>query len=110
MGEEAFFQYRERTESHARRWNVASSGATGNDGAGPDAPPSAATDPHHTSNRVLTVGGILLGVGALALLIGGIAVAAGGDAGVFVITVGALLGIGGLITLIVGAIIRATEG
>ncbi|MRG94880.1 hypothetical protein [Polyangium spumosum] len=108
MGEEAFFQYRERTEALARRWNVASAGQAANDGAGPNAPPAA--DPHQRSSRVLTVGGILLGVGALSLLVGGIIVSSGGFVGAFVMTVGALLGIGGLITLIVGAAIRASEG
>ncbi|MDI1443294.1 hypothetical protein [Polyangium sp. 6x1] len=105
MGEEAVFQLRERTEAHARRWNVASAGATANDGAAPQAP--AAANPHARSNMVLSVGGILLGVGVLALLIGGIFASGGG---VYVMTVGALLGIAGLITLIVGAIMRATEG
>lgn len=104
MGEEAVFQLRERTEAHARRWNVASTGATTNDGAAPQGPPAA--NPHQRSNTVLTVGGILLGVGLLALAIGAIFASGGG---VFVMTVGALLGIAGLITLIVGAVIRATE-
>ncbi|MDI1477001.1 hypothetical protein [Polyangium sp. y55x31] len=102
MGEEAVFQLRERTEMHARRWNVASTDPK-NDGDGPYAPKS---NPHQRSNTVLTVGGILLGVGLLALAIGAIFASGGG---VFVMTVGALLGIAGLITLIVGAIIRATE-
>jgi len=108
MGEEAFFQFKERTETLARRWNVASTSADPtNDANGPYAPKS---DPHQRSSKVLTVGGILLGVGAVSLLVGGLIVAAGSFVGAFVMTVGAILGIGGLITLLVGAIIRATEG
>ncbi|TKD13239.1 hypothetical protein [Polyangium fumosum] len=103
MGEEAFFQLRERTEAHARRWNVASTGATANDGA-QQGPPAA--NPHGRSNTVLAVGGILLGVGVLAMVIGGIFASGGG---VFAVTIGAILGIAGLITLIVGAVLRATE-
>ncbi|MDC3954631.1 hypothetical protein [Polyangium jinanense] len=106
MGEDAFFQLRERTEMHARRWNVASTDPT-NDANGPYAPKS---DPHQRSSTVLSVGGILLGVGALALLIGGICVSASLGGGVFAMTAGAILGIAGLITLIVGSIMRAAEG
>ncbi|HVK66044.1 MAG TPA: hypothetical protein VM694_16290 [Polyangium sp.] len=103
MGEEAFFELRERTEAHARRWNVASTGATANDGA---AQGPTAAKPHSRSNTVLAVGGILLGVGVLAMVIGGIFASGGG---IFAVTVGAILGIAGLITLIVGAVLRATE-
>lgn len=58
-------------------------------------------------NKVLAIGGGLLGLGLITFGVGALVVAAAGLAGAFVITAAVLAGLAGIVCLIVGGVLRA---
>jgi hypothetical protein len=109
MGEDAFWAYKERLTTAARRWDVALA-STSNSDAPPVGP--GLYEPEHMKRGTISiiVGGSLLGLGAIVIGTGlAIAYAGGGGVGIgglIAVTVGASFALGGLITLIVGLVQR----